>query len=223
GINALSKEQLKTYMCLLFFVFTVIPTLANKDTFGTSLGYSTFWLAYLYVIGAYIKKYGWGDALKSSKAVLIYIGSVLLSWGIRIGSESITAALSGEPKTTNAFLNYISPTMVVAAVALFLTFKNAKIPPKPARIISAVAPAAFGVYLIHEHEAVRGHFISEKFVFLTELNTPMMVAGILASALIIFLVCLFIDWIRHKFFMLIRLKERLEKLEDKYIHYNIIK
>ena len=64
GINAFTEKQTKIYLLVLFFVFTVVPTFVRKDTFTTNSGYSTFWLAYLYVIGACIKKYGWGEKLK---------------------------------------------------------------------------------------------------------------------------------------------------------------
>ena len=221
GINALSKEQTKTYLYLMFFVFSILPTIARQDTFFVNSGYSTFWLAYLYVIGACIRKYGWGDTLKPSKAFLIYICSVLISWGIKIVYESITGCLLGEPMTGADFISYTSPTMVIAAVALFLTFKNVTISPKLTGFISEFSPAAFGVYLIHEHECIRGHFISNKFVFLTEFSTPIMVVGIFSCALFIFAGCLFVDWIRHKIFARMRVNERLNKLENKYIRYNI--
>lgn len=221
GINALSKEQTKSYLCLMFFVFSILPTFARQDTFFVNAGYSTFWLAFMYAIGACIRKYGWGDALKSRKALWIYICSVLISWGVKMCFEGTTMWLLGEPKTGYNFISYTSPTMVIAAIALFLAFKNATVSPKLRRLISELSPAAFGVYLIHEHECIKGHFIVDRFVFLSELSTPIMVLGILGSALCIFAGCLFIDWIRHKVFTKMRVKECLEKLENKYIHHNI--
>lgn len=218
GVHALSKERAKAYILLLFFVFTLLPTLAGRDVFSVNSGYSTFWLAFLYVIGACIKKFGWGDNLKSYKALLIYFCSVLLSWGTKIGCEGITTWQMGESKTWISFITYTSPTMVIASIAILVAFKNAKISPKSTGFISAFSPAAFGVYLIHEHYYVRKYCIASKFVFLTEYSTPVMIIGIFVSALVIFTGCLFIDWIRLKVFRWLRVKECFEKLEEKLIH-----
>lgn len=215
GINALSKAQAKKCLCITFFAFTVIPTFARQDTFAVNNGYGTLWLMYLYVIGACIRNFEWGDKLSSKKAALLYVCGIVLSWGIKIGQECITTLITGEAKNHFNFISYISPTMVLAAVALFFAFKNAKIPRWMTGFISSFAPAAFGVYLIHEHEIVKAHFVIGKFAFLAERSVPVMIAGTLASALIIFTVCLFIDWIRHKVFSLIHVKERLESLENK--------
>jgi surface polysaccharide O-acyltransferase-like enzyme len=215
GINALSEMQAKKFLCVTFFAFTVITTFSRTDAFAIKNGYSTFWLMYLYVIGACIRKFEWGDKLSSIKAALIYVCSILLSWGIKIGQEGITALLSGEAKNYFEFINYTSPTMLIAAIALFFAFKNARVPQWIAKIISIFAPAAFGVYLIHEHETVRAHFVTGKFAFLAEYSAPVMIAGALASAMAIFTVCLVIDWIRHKVFTWLRVKERLEHLENK--------
>ena len=221
GINSLSEEKAKVYMGLLFCVFTVIPTLARHDTFLANSGYSTFWLAYLYVIGACLKKYGWGAEMQPGKAVGMYICCVLLSWGIKMGCEGITAYLLGEPKTGFSFIAYTSPTMVAAAVFLFFAFKNCSVPPKMIGWISSVSPAAFGVYLIHEHEYISGHFIADRFTGLAQFSTPVMIICVLGAAATIFGGCLLIDWIRHKLFTWLHVKEALERLENKYIHYNI--
>lgn len=221
GVNALSEKQTKTFLGLLFFVFSIIPILARQDTFSLNYGYSAFWLAMLYIGGASIRKYGWGDALTSRKALLIYICGALAAWGLKLGWESATRWLLGEAKTGLNFFTYPSPTMVIAAVGLFFAFKNAAISPRLAKFIAEFSPAALGVYLIHEHDYVKAYFISDRFAGLTEFSPPVMAAGILGSALAIFTVCILIDWIRHKIFRRMRVKETLEKLEEKYIRHNI--
>jgi surface polysaccharide O-acyltransferase-like enzyme len=220
AINALPKTQLKSYIFLLFLVFSVLPTFARQDTFSLNSGYSMFWLAYLYIIGACIKKCDWWNTLESRLASTIYLSYILISWGIKISFEGITTCLFGYSKAGYTFISYTSPTMVLAAVALFISFKNATVSPKLTRLISQLSPAAFGVYLIHEHQYIKEHLIVGKFSFLCEYNTPLMVIGVIASALLIFSGCLFIDWVRCKIFKSMHVKEFLEKIESKYIHYN---
>ena len=209
-------------MWLLFFVFSVLPTIARRDTFFVNGGYSTFWLAYLYVIGACIHKFGWGNSLKTGKALLMYLGCVFISWGVKFGCENITNILFGAPKAGFDLNEYTSPVMIGAAVSLLIAFKNANIPAKWIGFVSTFSPATFGVLLIHEHKFFRQQFVENRFAFLCEYSAPVMIAGVLAAALLIFFVCLFIDWIRYRIFKYIHLKEHLERLEDKYIHHNII-
>lgn len=217
AINTFSREKAKILLCVLFFAFTIVPTFGRGDPFYLNSGYSTLWLAFLYVIGACIRKYGWGDSLKSYHALLIYILCAVVSWGIKLCTEGVTTWLLGEEKTVFLFITYTSPTMVIGAVMLFLAFKNAAVSPKLTGFISEFAPAAFGVYLIHEHEYIRRLLISDRFAFLSESSIPIMVVGVLVSAAGIFAACIFVDWIRCKVFIWLRIKENLEKLEEKYI------
>ena len=149
GIHSLSNEQAKKYQALLFFVFSIIPTIARKDTFFVNVGYSTIWLSYLYGIGACIKKFGWGDSLKPCKAIWIYVCCVVISWGMKVGCESVTNYLLGTPKTGFILIAYTSPTIIIAAIALLIAFKNMRIPTRFNGFISAFAPAAFG--LLYEY------------------------------------------------------------------------
>lgn len=219
GINSLSKNQMKTYLGLLFAAFTVIPTFACQDTFMLNAGFSVIWLAFMYVIGACIRKYDWWGNLKPEKTAMIYIASVLVSWVIRMYFGGISNRLSGEPVTGPDFIAYVSPTVVIGAVALFLTFKKAGVPSRLTGFISRFSPAAFGVYLIHEHEYIKGPFMTDRFSFLTEFSAPVMVFGILLSAFAVFAVCLLADFVRVNVFKWLKVKERLERLEEKYFHH----
>lgn len=215
AIHAIPKETIKIYMGALFFVFTVLTTVFGHDPFSFDDGYGTFWLAYMYAVGACMRKYGWWDTLRTRKALLIYLGSVLVSWGVKMGSERIAMWLQKEPPTAFNLISYTSPTMVLAAVALFLMFKNIVVAPVAARFIAEFSPAAFGVYLIHEHDSISRYFVIDKFGFLAEYSTPVMVMAVLVLAAAVFAVCLLIDWVRVKVFRRLRVKERLETLESK--------
>lgn len=218
GINSLTKHQTKVLLFVSFLLFTVLPTLSEQDPFGTNRGYSTFWLACLYVVGACIQKYGWAETFASSRAMLIYLASVLLSWGWKIGYESI---VGWETSPCIDLISYTSPTIVVAAIALFFVFKNMKISSKLSVFISIFSSAAFGVYLIHEHEMIIANIMLDNFAFLTGYPTIIMVFAIMSSALAIFTVCISVDCIRYKVFQWIHIRDHLEKIEQKYIHFNI--
>ena len=59
-----------------------------------------------------------------------------------------------------------------------------------------LSPMAFGVYLIHVHPCVWNYFMGGRWAFLAEKPAPLLALGVLGSAVAIFLVCAFIDWLR---------------------------
>ena len=140
GIRGLTERQVKMFLIASFIFFTVLPALLGVDPFGVNNGYSTFWLAYLYVVGACIKKYNWGEKFSGFKAMLIYVGAILITWGWKMGWEGITTRFSIDIGSFIKLLSYISPTMLIASIALFFAFKNIKISPKAGTVISIFSP-----------------------------------------------------------------------------------
>lgn len=218
GIHSLSEAQAKPLMALLFLFYSVLPTLTGKDLFYANNGYSAFWLVYMYLVGGCIHKFGWGDSLKPAKALLVYLLSALVCWVAHVSPIYSAYAATGEVSASMAYISYTRPTMVIAAIALFLLFKNASIPSRWVRMISQLSPAAFGVYLIHEHNYIRGHFIHDRFGFLAGFSTPVMVGCVFAIALAVFTACLLADWVRCKVFRWLQVRERLEALENRILH-----
>ena len=104
----------------------------------------------------------------------------------------------------------VSPTMVAAAVFLFLAFQKLEIPNIFQKPIALFSPAAFGVYLIHKQEYVAGFFIRGKFVQYLELSVVEMIGAVLLTAIVIFTICILIDLVRYKVFTLLKIKQRLE-------------
>ena len=217
GVNALSRSVLERMLVLAFVLFSAVPMAfrGGGDAFGLGGGYSLFWLMLLYIVGAYIRKYEVGRDLKPVKAFLVYGACVLVSWGTKMAAEYLISWYTGEPTRIGGLVSYISPTMVFAAVFLFLCFKNAAIPGKLQKAIAVFSPAAFGVYLIHDHEYFRGAVIAGTFTFWTDHSVPVMVVGTLATAALIFAACILVDSLRLVVFKKLRLKEKLEALEQK--------
>lgn len=210
GIHALSEQKMKQLLKMILLVFSVYSTFAlgvlKGDPFGELEGYSLIWLIVMYLIGACIKKYDWGKSLSVGKAMLGFIGMVMISWIVKLGILNFV----GDAINSNLFISYISPTIVMAAVCLFLAFQKLNIPNVFKKPIAIFSPAAFGVYLIHKQEYVAGFFIRGKFAHYLELNVFAMVGAVLLTAVVIFVVCILIDLVRCKVFKLLKIKQRLE-------------
>lgn len=70
-----------------------------------------------------------------------------------------------------------------------------------------MAPAAFGVYLMHDNPAFRQVFISGRFAFLARLPAWAMIGAVLFAALVIFLLGILVDSGRMRLFSLLRKKD----------------
>lgn len=56
-IASCDKNMLKRFLMITFFLLSCVTTFGLKDYFLINMGYSCFWLIYMYFIGAYIRKY----------------------------------------------------------------------------------------------------------------------------------------------------------------------
>lgn len=209
GIESLSKLQFTRLLGMVFVMYAILPTFLKADPYGTQVGYSTMWLCLMYLTGAAIKKYEWGSNLSKLRLAVVYLLSVAVAWS--------TILLPGEKMKSMPLVRYTSPFIVVAAIALLLFFAKIEVDGKAGKAIVKVAPAAFGVYLIHVHDYVFGHYMGDAFVFLAKKSTCVMILGVLCAAAAIFVVCLAVDYVRHVVFEKLQIKRCLMKLEEKLI------
>ncbi len=176
----------------------------GTDVFAVGNGYSTIWLAVLYVLGGYLKKYETLKEIKVIYAVLIYGLCVLITWTTKVVIES------------DVLVNYLSPTMVLASIALFAFFAKLKPNRVACKIISKVSPLAFGVYLIHVHPFI-WKVMTYKLTWILNGSCVKLIFGVLGISLLVFLICIIIDYIRVCLFNRLKIKKRLLILEDKIL------
>ncbi len=214
AVHALPEREMKKLLFLMFLVFSGYATLSTGDPFGQMEGYSMIWLMLLYIIGACIKKYDLGSSLSVGRALLLYVLFSFISWGVKMGIEASGLEVAGKPLNSNILISYVSPTMLLAAVMLFLAFKKMTFPTWLNKVLAVFSPAVFGVYLIHKHEYVDEFIIKDRFAEYAESATIPMIGLVLFTAIVIFTICILIDWIRYKVFKLLKLKQWLEKMEQ---------
>ena len=212
-VEALDEKQTKVYIASGVLVLSFIPTLFHSDTATTSFGYSFVWLAFLYSIGAVIKKTGW--SFKSRKtALLIFSACILFTWGsrilIRIAPSTEIKSFIGE----NYLVNYTSPLILLASAALFSVF--AGIRPRRLWIAAAriFAPVSFGVYLFHDSPIVREWLITDRFAFIANYRIVLMIPLIVLSVAAVWLAGSAVDWVRILLFRLLRIGKLSKLIEN---------
>ena len=145
-INSLSKEKFERFLIIIFILLSILPNLCFLvDFFKINNGYSPFWLIYLYMIGAYIKKYINANEIKNINTKIIV--SLLLAFILNSLVKIVTNRILGHSVKEEWFINYISPFIISASIYIVIKFIGLTI--KDYKAIRYLSSFAFAVYIIH--------------------------------------------------------------------------
>lgn len=199
-LNSLDKKSHLKLCIIIILLFSILPLFVlNKiDMFALGGGYTPVWLLCMYIIGAYIKLYP--IEIKKRTALFLYFAIVLFS----VIGNYITKRF-----TDITFLyGYTSIFTITSGVILLLLFSQININNSVVqKIILLLGNLSFSVYLIHEQPLIRDNFIENQFVHYVESNAFVLFFKILGTALLIFTVCIVIDFIRFKIFKLLKINK----------------
>ena len=190
-IENISKASFKLLLLLMFLLFSLYPTLIeylfghDESLIGYSFvsffdgdghGYTLVLFLFMYIIGAFIRKFGMPFKRKRICGVIIVLSSLVIALIMHYINK--------------IELNYFSPVCILGAVALFNLF--ALIKPTRNKIINYLSSAVFGVYIVHLS------VISQirKFISIEDVvNNPIYIRllGILLYSFIVFIISLLIS------------------------------
>ena len=192
-INSVSKARLGQIIIGLTTIFYTIPTLVS--TFISGGGYLTSYFTFgiMYMIGAYIRKYG--DEKLDKISIYAGIASIILIL--------ISILWNDIHMYEGLYIMYLahkgnSVVGLLAAIGIFTVFKNIKISYNP--FINTVASTTFAVYLIHNNPIISNwlwnSMVSSKDYF----ESPFFLLHMLGVTLLIYAVCSILEWLRLKAF-----------------------
>lgn len=216
AVQTFSPRRSNLFLFASFIALSAVTTFLMEDPFTLQGGYSTLWLAYLYLIGAFIKKHHWEARLTKRNCLLLFAACILLTTAFKFSVEELTTLLLGAPAFGDLLLFYNSPTILLAGIALFLLFVRITPNKQLCKVIRTFSPAAFGVYLIHCHPYIFD-LLGGNTAFLWKANPFLMPFGILGISLGIYLPCLLIDYLRLKLFHSLHIRDNLARLDSKLL------
>ena len=129
----------------------------------------------------------------------------------------MTFQILGEPKGGGILLSYLSPTVLICAIALVLCFSKIKFSVLLIKIITILSPLSFSVYIIHANPLIWENLIKDRFLNLASFHPIFLAISVLVIAVLIYLGCSIVDIIRNKFFNVLRIKRKLELIEKEHI------
>lgn len=204
AVTGMREKDLRGMILLLLFFFSIPKSILPVQIPTDRYGYDFSWFLCLYLIAAYIRLHGivWFNRIR--KGWIMYgIFSVLI-----FGYSSILDLLcrKGYPLSHASAMvfSYNHILVLLASVSLFYGFVYMRFPERGIfRFAKKVAPYTFGVYLLHEHIAVRTMWqgwlgiekVKGSFFFLPHM---------IFSVVIVFLVGIATDYVRNYFFLLIK-------------------
>ena len=208
GLRFISDKQLGQLVVGIFLVFSLVPALFNNKVLEYSLskGFGMTWLIILYILGAYLRRLDL-EKIKTSFLLALYLFSSLITF---LGMNGI-----GE-----IWFWYPSPSLVLASLAIFILFAKWKISGQGrlGALIAFLAPASFGVYLIHLHPLIEKHLLVDQFISLLHLEEWLLPLALFCLSFVIYLVSSLIERVRLWLFRRLKLREKLSFL-DQYLWY----
>ena len=200
ALLSFDKKTFQRMLIVLFIVFSIIPTITGGLFFANN-GLTLYQFIYMYMIGAYLKKY----PLKKSyifkqisnnkyKIILISVFIVCLlsnyilynySYSL-LNVNTITKEIGKNIQDVG--LLYSNPLVIIQSIAFFLYFGTFVINSK---FINKIATLTFGIYLIHDNNFIRDLLYLWLKVDGRYIYSYTFIIYILAISIAIFIICAF--------------------------------
>ena len=130
-------------------------TLTQEDVFLLNDGYSPLWLIVMYLLGAYINRFGLFNNVKKHWLILICSLSIMLTWVSKLIINYCTEQFMGKAQYATMWQSYTSITVVITAISLVILFKRIRMSRLTKKVVSFLTPMTFSVYLIHNNDLIQ--------------------------------------------------------------------
>lgn len=201
-IRSLDREELKKLLLIGGIIFYAIATfcfMINADQIVNDSGYGMINFIYLYFVGFYLKHFykdKHGSIFYFVAYGIISIMLFMINWSM----TKITGFYF------DSLISYNTIFVLGGAISLFLAFKNLKVPTNT--IINRSAAACLSIYVIHTNPTT-SQFMFCNILKINQITGIKLIPVILVQACLIYVICYLIDIIVDKFFLLLKINQRL--------------
>lgn len=207
AVKRMTKGQMQLALGLLLFAFCVLKSILPVRLDMDEKGYDCLWYICVFMVAAYIRKFGVPFLQKKGRGIILYLLNVVLIFAgvfvlrfvyLRTGSLGLLLSVCME---------YNHVLVLLASVGLFAAFLRVRVNDKISGVICEIAPYTLGVYLLHENLGVR--YAWQKWLGAEQVsNVGMLLLFTLLAVLVVFAVGIFVEYLRtmlmkglHKVFM----------------------
>ena len=212
AVERLSRRQLTLTLLGCAVLFTLTPSAA--ESLSLSGGYHAGWLCVLYLLGAWLRRYG-SPARSNWKPLLCFFLCVGIAGGWQIAALLLKARGIAPLMDGDQLLHYNSPLMLLASLALFRWFLRLHPSGHLERFIRWAAPLTLGVYLIHDQPVFRRVFIVLRLTGFSGLPTLLILPALFSVWLVVFAGSAALEWLRVRLFALCRVDRLCQRAGDR--------
>lgn len=195
AVKQMDKKQMQLTITLLLLAFSVMKSVLPVRITTDGKGYDFLWYLCVFMVAAYIRKFGLQILEKKGVAILLYVGASMLAFG-EIAALYMVYQKSGKLLgllSISHEYNHIFP--LLAAVGLFMAFLRMQVAGGFGKLVGKIAPLTLGVYLLHENLGMRyawqSWFGAEEICSVSGL-----LLGTFAAAVVVFAVGILTEAIR---------------------------
>jgi len=155
-LTNITKKQFLLLLGICFFIFSIWPTLSYinpinkvisvKKVIDTYMGFSLYSFLFMYVIGAYIRRFGVHFEKPKFKYLLAFVVFCFANFALDKLSSHFHADY------VSIYQNFDNPFMILAAAAIFMFFKDLHFHSK---LVNFISGTTLGIYMIHEDPFIR--------------------------------------------------------------------
>ncbi len=204
-INKLSQKEFKTFLIVSFVVLSFLPYITGLK-FLDNTGYNFFNFIFIYMIGAYLRKYPLKDSyhFKYSSTngyrlllFLIFCAMFFLNYITNnfanqiVGMSNIFSEIS--TRVLNTKFTYSTPFVIIQTISYFELFNTVKLKSK---IVNILSTSVIGVYLFHENPIMREHLYLLLHVTYKTITGYSDIIWVVICILWIFIMGTIVEWSR---------------------------
>ena len=197
-IQRLTKEQYRKLIVVMMVVFSIIPSFVPSEfMIDITGGLGICWFITLYLVAGYIRLHIPEEKI-FKKTFLKYLVFSMILFAFRSVLALVLERLNMDINHSQKWLSYNTIILFLSSLYLFLYFKQMDI--KNNKIISfieKITPYILSVYIIHEQPLLRKILYTDILDIGAFLNKWYLIFIVFSYAVIIFIICIFIDYIRH--------------------------
>lgn len=222
-LETMPRRRLAGTLLAMLALFSAWSSFAGKiGMFSLLGGFSTGWLAILYLVGGYIRRYDVAARVGAKKGAALYVGAAVFNLLLRFGhtylAEHSALVHLWESTILQGTMDwmdwYISPSTFLEALGLLLLFANLHPSAQLLPYIKWAAPLVFGGYLFHDRFLQITPVLIELTGKIGALPGLQAMGAALVFALAIFVFSQMVDFLRAQLFRLFRVNTLAVQWED---------
>lgn len=202
GVKKLTQKQFQTVLFLLIFVVCIVKSVVPIKLSTDMQGYDCIWYMCVFLMAAYIRLYGIPFFKNAGRSLLTYLVSAAGIFALAFALRFLYLRTGKLSTMLTVSYNYNHILTLLASVAFFCFFCHVKIKQGAfSRFVCRIAPYTLGVYLWHEHIAIRYEWQGWLYsVFGTPDNSMLLVLYTLFAAILVFVIGILLDMLRSLLF-----------------------